>query len=187
INSVSSYFASEWTTNTIWMGWVENLKVYFIEPHHPRHFFNRSCFYGCEDDIERFLYFSRAAIEFIYKAQIQPDIIHLHEWQTAAIAPLYYKMYQKLGLVKPKLVFTIHNIEYQGQCTPKDIDNIGLNGEEELTPDSLQDPKDPAIINLLKGGIVYPDYVTTVSPTYAKEILTSKEGRGLETTLQKYQ
>lgn len=188
INSeLNSYYAGEWTTNTIWMGWVENLKVYFIEPHHHRHFFNRGCFYGCEDDIERFLYFSRAAMEFIFKAQLQPDIIHLHDWQTAAISPLYYKMYRQLGLVKPKMVFTIHNIEYQGKCSPRDLNHIGLDGQEELQPDNMQDSKDPNIINLLKGGIIYSDYTTTVSPSYAKEVLTSKEGRGLEDTLQKCQ
>lgn len=188
INSeLRSFYAGEWTTNTIWMGWVENLKVYFIEPHHPRHFFNRGCFYGCEDDTERYLYFSRAAIEFIFKAQIQPDIIHLHDWQTAPIAPLYYKMYQKMGLVKPKVAFTIHNIDYQGKCSPKDLDNIGLNGHEELQADKMQDPKDPRIVNLLKGAIVYSDHITTVSPSYAKEVMTPKEGRGLEHVLQKYQ
>lgn len=181
-----SYYAGEWVTNTIWMGWVENLRVYFIEPHHRRHFFNRGCFYGCEDDIERYLYFSRAAIEFIYKAQIQPDIIHLHDWQTAAIAPLYYNMYQGMGFVKPKVVITLHNIDYQGKCSPSDLYNIGLNGQE-LTSSKMQDSGDPALINLLKGGIVYSDYVTTVSPSYAKEVLGPKEGRGLEKTMQKYQ
>lgn len=186
-NDLLSYYAGEWVTNTVWMGWVENLKVYFIEPHHPRHFFNRGCFYGCEDDTERYLYFSRAAMEFIFKSQIEPDIIHLHDWQTAAIAPLYYNMYQKMNFVKPKIVFTIHNIDYQGKCSPADLDNIGLNGQAELTKDKLQDPSDPALINLLKGGIVYADHTTTVSPSYAKEVLTSKEGRGLETTLQKHQ
>lgn len=61
-----SYYDGKWFSNTIWMGWVENLKVYFIEPHHPRYFFNRSCFYGCDDDIERYLFFSRAALDFVF-------------------------------------------------------------------------------------------------------------------------
>lgn len=95
-----SFYREEWHGNTIWMGWVENLKVYFIEPHHPRFFFNRGCFYGCDDDIERFLYFSRAAIEFMYKRSINPDIIHLHDWQTAVIAPLLADMYQKFRILE---------------------------------------------------------------------------------------
>jgi starch synthase len=185
-SNLQSYFAGEWSSNTVWMGWVENLKVYFIEPHHPRYFFNRGCFYGCEDDIERYLYFSRAAIEFIYKSQIHPDIIHLHDWQTAAIAPLYTSIYQAMGMNKTKVVFTIHNIEYQGKCSPANISDIGLQGNEELSPDKMQDPTDKQTINLLKGGIVYSDFTTTVSPSYAKEVLTPEGGRGLETTLLKH-
>lgn len=183
-----SYYEGEWYSNTVWMGWVENLKVYFIEPHHPRFFFNRGCFYGCEDDIERFLYFSRAAIEFMYKKPLQPDIIHLHDWQTAIIAPLYQEMYRPLGFNRPKTVFTIHNMEYQGKCAPSDLDKIGLNGSAMLHPDRLEDNIYPNLINPLKGGIVYSDYVTTVSPTYAKEVLTSSSiGQGLEPTLVQHQ
>lgn len=181
-----SYYNGEWIRNVVWMGWVENLKVYFIDPHHHRYFFNRGCFYGCEDDIERYLYFSRAAIEFIYKMQLNPDIIHLHDWQTAAIAPLYYNIYQEMGLTKPKIVFTIHNFEYQGKCATADLDRIGLKGDLELSEDKLQDPENTKIVNLMKGGIVYANYITTVSPTYAQEVLTTDLGRGLQKTLLKH-
>jgi starch synthase len=181
-----SFYQGDWYHNTVWVGWVENLKVYFIDPHHPRHFFNRGCFYGCEDDIERYLYFSRTAVEFVYKRQLQPDILHLHDWQTAAIAPLVKEMYFPMGLTKPKLVFTIHNVEYQGKCSTADLDRIGLNGKELSTPDKLQDSQQPAICNLMKGAIVYSDYVTTVSPNYAKEVMTSEGGGGLDKTFIKY-
>lgn len=182
-----SFYQGEWFHNTVWMGWVENLKVYFVDPHHPRHFFNRGCFYGCEDDIERYLYFCRTAIEFLYKKQIEPDIIHLHDWQTAAISPLYVDMYRDLGFKKPKVVFTIHNIEYQGKCSSSDLDRIGLKGKELLTSDKMQDPENPSNINLLKGAIVYSDFVTTVSPNYAKEVKTPEGGRGLNKVLTKYE
>lgn len=182
-----SFYEGEWFHNTVWIGWVENLKVYFIEPHHPRYFFNRGCFYGCEDDIERYLYFSRTAMEFLFKKQIQPDIIHLHDWQTAAVAPIYYDMYKALAYSRPKIVFTIHNIEYQGKCDSKDLDRIGLNGTSYLTPEKMQDRYQPKTINLLKGGIVYSDFVTTVSKNYAKEVKTQQGGRGLDTTLIKYE
>lgn len=185
-NDLMSYYQGEWFANTVWMGWVENLKVYFIEPHHPRFFFNRGCFYGCDDDLERFLYFSRAAMEFLYKAPIEPDIIHLHEWQTAVIAPLYKDMYKALGYSRASVVLTLHNMEYQGKCSPKDLNFIGLDGAYYLSPDKMQDNLYPNLINLLKGGIVYSDYVTTVSPNYAKEVLTPEGGRGLEATLLKY-
>jgi starch synthase len=182
-----SFYEGEWYSNTVWMGWVENLKVYFIEPHHPRFFFNRGCFYGCDDDIERFTYFSRAAMEFLYKKPVTPDIIHLHDWQTAAIAPLYSDMYKKLGYSKPKIVTTIHNIEYQGKCLPENLNKIGLDGQAYLEPNKMQDNNDLRLINLLKGAIVYSELITTVSPNYAKEVLLPEGGRGLESTLRKYQ
>jgi starch synthase len=182
-----SFYQGEWFSNTIWMGWVENLKVYFIEPHHPRFFFNRGCFYGCDDDIERFIYFSRVAMEFMYKRPLEPDIIHLHDWQTAIMAPLQKDMYKPLGFNRPKVVLTIHNMEYQGKCSPVDISAIGMNGIDYLQASKMQDNLHPGLINLLKAGIVYSDFVTTVSPNYAKEVLVTEGGRGLEATLQQYQ
>jgi len=181
-----TFYNGSWFHNTIWMGWVENLKVYFIEPHHPRHFFERGCFYGCEDEIERYLYFCRAALEFMLKKPLQPDIIHLHDWHTAAIGPLYKDMYTKLGYTKPKVVYTFHNMEYQGKCAAIDLDRIGLRGSDYLVPEKMQDNLNPLSINLMKGGFVYSDYITTVSPSYAQEVLTSLGGRGLEKTLVKY-
>ena len=181
-----SYYQGAWFPNYVWMGWVENLKVYFIEPHHPRYFFNRGCIYGCEDDVERYLYFCRCAMELLYKKQINPDIIHLHDWQSAAIAPLYYELYKPMGYNKPKIAFTIHNIEYQGLCSTTDLDWIGLDGKKLNNPHKLQDNHNHHNLNLLKGGIVYSDAVTTVSPSYAKEVLTPLGGRGLDTTLVKH-
>lgn len=180
------YFKGYEYRNTIWKGWVENLKVYFIEPQHPSHFFHRGCFYGCEDDTERYLYFSLASLEFMFKEGLHPDIIHLHDWQTAIIGPLYYEIYQNLGFKKPKIVFTIHNIEYQGRCSMADLDSVGLKGKNYLVPDKLQDNQYKDAINLLKGGIIYSDFITTVSPNYANEVLTPLGGRGLEKTLIKY-
>lgn len=182
-----SYYDGAWHRNTVWVGWVENLKVYFIEPHNTRHFFNRGCFYGCEDDLDRYLYFSRAALEFLLKRQLNPDIIHLHDWQTAAVSTLYQEVYKNLGLTKPKVVFTIHNIEYQGRCKPIDLEKAGLDGSALLAPKKLQDNHFSHEANLLKGAIVYSDYITTVSPNYAKEVKTVEGGRGLETTILEHQ
>lgn len=181
-----SFFDGEWYPNTIWMGWVENLKVYFVDPHHPRYFFNRGCYYGCDDDTDRYLYFMRAAYEFMYKKGIRPDIIHLHDWQTAIGAPLYKDMYVPLGLDSSKIVFTIHNMEYQGKCSKNNLDSIGLHGINYLVPNKLQDNYNEQTINLMKGGIVYSDFITTVSPTYAKEVMHPEGGRGLDKTLQQY-
>lgn len=186
IPDMKSFYAGQWHSNTVWIGWVENLKVYFIEPHHPRHFFDRGCFYGCDDDVERYTYFSRACLEFLLKRGLHPDIIHIHDWQTAAIAPLYYELYQSQVLVKPKIVFTIHNIEYQGKCAVPNLIALGLPGEKLLTPEKLQDSSYASSVNLLKGAIVYSDFITTVSPNYAKEVQTPEGGRGLDQTLIQY-
>lgn len=187
VQDLPSYYDGKWYSNTVWVGWVENLKVYFIEPHHPKYFFNRSCFYGCEDDIERYLYFSRAALEFIFAKNLEPNIIHIHDWQTAAIAPLYYEVFKKKETKPSKIVFSIHNLEYQGKCAPFNLDWVGLSGKDMLTYDKLQDFLYPANINLLKGAIVYSDFFTTVSPTYAWEIMTIEGGRGLDQTIRLYQ
>lgn len=182
-----SFYQGELYRNTVWCGWVENLKVYFIEPHHPLHFFKRGCFYGCHDDIDRYLFFCRAAIEFIFKKQKIPSIIHLHDWQTAAISVLYHDIYLPLGMKQLKIMYTIHNMEYQGQCAPHDFEKIGLDGKKYLTFDRLQDPKYMDLLNLMKGGIVFADYVNTVSPTYAEEVKTAEYGFGLDGVLRYHQ
>jgi starch synthase len=182
-----TYYEDEYHRNTVWVGWVENLQVYFIEPHHPRFFFNRGCFYGCEDDIERYLYFSRAVLEFLFTIDLKPDILHIHDWQTASIAVLYKDIFVPMGYQSPKIIFTIHNIEYQGKCAPEDLDRIGLVGLNYLTPTELQDNYYPETINLLKGAIVYADFVTTVSPTYSQEVKTPLGGRGLDATIVEHE
>lgn len=178
-----SFFDGKTYSNTVWVGWVENLKVYFIDPHHPKHYFNRGCFYGCDDDTERYLYFCRAALEFLSHKKKTPDVLHIHDWQTAAAAVLYQDIYKSKGFNHCKSVFTIHNIDYQGRCASWDLDRIGLNPRSYS---DMKDPLYPEALNLLKGAIIYSDQVTTVSPTYAKEVLTPSGGKGLETVLLKY-
>lgn len=182
--NLKSFYDGAWHSNTIWVGWVENLKVYFIDPHHKKHFFHRGCIYGCEDDEDRYLYFCRASIEFLYKMNICPDVLHLHDWQTAAIAPLLTDLYRSYGYTKPKTVFTLHNIDYQGKCFPDQWSRIGLNGKDYLTKESLQDPEKKSQLNSLKAGFIFSDAITTVSPSYAKEILLKKGGKGLHLTLK---
>lgn len=169
---IASVYRKESYNSYVYTGWVEGLKVYFIEPHHPRCFFNRGCFYGCEDDIERYLNFCRTAVDFLLQRAICPDILHLHDWQTAALAPLIAETPFKKA---PKVVFTIHNIEYQGRCSLRDVVGIGLKDLK-----GIRDLYDKKLANLMKGGIAAADFVTTVSPTYAWEITTPEGGRGLD-------
>ncbi|NGX58274.1 MAG: Glycogen synthase [Chlamydiae bacterium] len=173
-------------SNTIWLGWVENLKVYFIETHHPKLFFNRGCIYGCEDDIERYLYFSKAALELMKARGMEPHILHLHDWHTGMMAPLYQDVYHELGANGLKIAYTIHNLAYQGKCLDLDLDKLGVKGKDYASEDKLSVPGDPTHLNLMKAGIAYADAVTTVSKTYAKEIQTEEEGKGLGDFLKQH-
>jgi len=180
-----SFEGSASFNNTIWSAKVGNLTVFFIEPHHPSYYFSRGCIYGCPDDIDRFTYFSRAALEYLYKANKRPDILHLHDWPVSLAAPLYKDMYIPLGMKIGGVVLTIHNLEHQGKCASWHLSQVGLDISRYLSPESLQDPVIPELINLLKGGIEYADAVTTVSPTYEKEIKTPEGGHGLHDVLKK--
>ncbi len=182
-----SYGGGRWHHNTIWCGWAEGIKIYLIETHTPPHYFDREKVYGYQDDVERFTYFSRASLEFLLQAEIKPDIIHIHEWQTALVAPLYRDIFQPLGLGNASIVLTLHNLEHQGLCSTWDLDKIGIDGRAYCQPEKLQHLDHPNGLNLLKGGIIYSDAFTTVSPTYAEEVLTPEEGRGLDPLILAHQ
>ncbi|KAG0562921.1 hypothetical protein KC19_9G183000 [Ceratodon purpureus] len=170
--------------NKVWTGIVEGLPVYFIEPLHPEKFFWRGQFYSTEpDDFRRFTYFCRAALEFLLQSGKRPDIIHSHDWQTAVVAPLYWDIYVPLGLDSARLAFTCHNFQYQGVQDPAAITACGLSARDLMRPDRMQDNSAHNRINLLKGGIVFSNVVTTVSPTYAQEVLLPEGGKGLQGTL----
>lgn len=169
--------------NTVWSATVDNLRVLFIEPHHPGHIFSRGVIYGCKDDVDRFCYFSRAAMEFLYKTGRQPDAIHVHDWPTSLIPVLYEEMYKDLGYRTKGTVLTLHNMAHQGQCQLLNLNRAGLKAEKYLSPDKMQDPHNPKDLNLLKGGIVYANKITTVSPAYVREIQTAEGGFGLQDVL----
>ncbi|XP_058087847.1 probable starch synthase 4, chloroplastic/amyloplastic [Magnolia sinica] len=98
--------------NKIWVGTVEGLPVYFIEPHHLAKFFWRGQFNGENDDFKHFSFFSHAAPELLLRAGKKPDIIHHHDQQTAFVAPLYWDLYAPRGLNTTRIFFTCHNAEF---------------------------------------------------------------------------
>lgn len=155
--------------NTIWSARFHGVDLVLIEPHHPHGYFHRTKIYGEKDDNDRFLYFCRVASAVLENQTA--DVVHLHDWPTAAFALL-----RKNGA---KIVFTIHNMQHQGVCGPFNLQRLGIPFNEEL----MQDQTYPEAINLLKGAIELSDLVTTVSPTYAKEILTPEGGFGLDQIL----
>ena len=129
-------------------------------------------------EIRRFSFFSKAALSALPTIGFRPDLIHCHDWQTGLV-PVYLKeRFQENEFYRGiKTVMTIHNLRFQGKWNVQDVESItGLSGYY-FTPDKLEAYKDA---NLLKGGIVYADAVTTVSPTYAQEIRTQFYGEGLD-------
>jgi len=175
-----------WVHCDVYFGFVDGVKCYFIEPHFFKDFFNRGIIYGHKDDPERFAFFSKAALEFMLKTGKHPDIIHVHDWQSAMVPLMLYETYSKFGMTHPRVCFTIHNIHHQGVTGEFILRQNHLNPSWYITPDRLADDKYHGAVNLMKGGIVYSNFVTTVSPTYMHEIRHSTLGHGLQNTLNRH-
>lgn len=145
-------------------------------------YFNRDGFYGCEDDAERFSFFSRAVLNSLPALDFFPDILHANDWH-AALVPVFLRL-EHMGDGRYegiRSVFTIHNLKYQGVFDKRVMtDVLGLdwkyfnNGDLEYYD----------AVNFMKGGIVYADKVTTVSRTYAEEIQYEYFGEGLNGLLR---
>ena len=180
-------FHREWIRCEVYFGWVDDLKCFFIEPQSSHRFFQRGVFYGQHDDVERFAFFSRAALEFMLKTGKHPEIIHCHDWQTALVPVLYYEMYQRLGMTHPRVCFTLHNVGHQGLHGESVLRQVGLDPGALMRTDRLLDDFRPGAVNLMKGGIVYSNAVTTVSPRYAHEIQHTQLGMGLQRTFERHQ
>jgi starch synthase len=172
----------------VWFGFVHGRKCFFIEPHSGDHFFERGQFYGFQDDVERFAFFSRAALEFMLKDNRRPDVIHCHDWQTGLVPVLLYEVYQHIGMAGQRVCYTIHNFKHQGITGEHVLYAAGLPHPHHLfQPERLQDDFNHAAINLMKGGVVYSNFVTTVSPKHAHEVMYTDQGHGLGHTLNVHQ
>lgn len=158
------------------------VRCYFVD---NGRYFNRDFLYATKegdyvDNAERFIFFSRAVLEFLIKTESRYDIIHANDWQ-AGLVPVYLKtIYGGHDVFENTAsVFTIHNLGYQGLFWSHDMPLTGL-GWEMFTPGALEFY---GKINFLKGGLVFSDVLNTVSDTYAKEIQTKEFGFGLEGVL----
>ena len=189
--SISQKYQSQMkfiTNFTVTMSWrtqycgifemeYEGVTFYFLD---NEQYFDRDAYYGYYDDGERFAYYSKAALEAITKLDYVPEILHCSEWQTALV-PVYLKTIYKNnsfynGL---KTVFTIHNIEYQGQYDQGILhDVLGISEADRGILDFN------GTINYMKGAIVTCDRLTTVSNSYAEEITFSYFGKGLESIIK---
>ena len=151
-------------------------------------FFDREGLYQLKgedypDNATRFAGFSLACLEFIKRSATAPDVIHCHDWQSALV-PIYLRnLYHGDSFFQnTPVLFTIHNIGYQGLFPPHILPAISLNAAL-FTMETLEFY---GKINLLKGGIIFSDFVSTVSRKYAQEIQTQEFGYGLEGVLMKH-
>mgnify|MGYP000998857748 FL=1 len=153
---------------------------YFLD---NEYYFKRRGLYGFYDDGERFAFFSRAVLEIIPHIGFKPDIIHTNDWQTALVPVYYSTMYaNREGYEGIKNIFTIHNIQYQGVYGKEILGDVfGLGEQHEQLLDF------GGTLNLMKGAIECADVVTTVSPTYAEEILDPWFSHGLDPILRERQ
>ena len=153
---------------------------YFLD---NEYYFKRPQVYGEFDDAERVAFFSAAVLETIrhIDRNYRVDILHCNDWHTALVPVFLRETFNGDPLYdRIRTVFTIHNLKFQGQYSRSITgDVLGLNG----TPAEGQMIHDDAV-NFLQGAVIYSDAVTTVSPTYAKEICTMSYGEGLEGLFQ---
>lgn len=172
---------------SVWKGSVHKCSCFFIEPHSQENFFNRRVIYGCNDDVMRFAFFSKASLEYLSKSGKHPDIIHCHDWATGLVPVLLYEMYNKAGLDGSRVCYTIHNFRHQGIAGDQVLYATGLGRPEYFfKPEQMRDNANPKALNLMKSGIVYSNFVTTVSPHYAWEAKSASQGCGLGGTLNQF-
>lgn len=163
----------------IWSTEKEGVTFYFLD---NEYYFKRKALYGSFDDGERFAFFGKAVLELISTTGFYPDILHANDWQSAP-AVIYIK--RKLGLDPGysaiKILYTIHNIDYQGIYNFSILSDVFELAEWDRSVVEYNDS-----INLTKGAIVCADRVSTVSPRYASEIMTEFYSSGLNHILNMY-
>ena len=170
-------------SGTIWKTQIQKTDVYFIQ---RDEYYQRDYLYGTaegdyKDNAERFIFFSLAVLEAIKALGLKCDIIHCHDWQSALI-PVYLKTVYKQDphLAGVKTLLTVHNLAYQGVFWHWDMKLVGL-GWEYFNYKQLEFYGQ---VNFLKGGLVFADMLSTVSPRYAKEIQTPLFGERLDGVLR---
>jgi len=160
--------------------------VYLVD---QPHYFDRENLYGDEhgdfkDNAERFCFFCRSVVEAIERLRLHVDIIHCHDWQTG-LSPAYLKtgFGQKQWYQHAASVLTIHNLAYQGRYWSHDMNLTAMDWKYF----NWQQMEFFGDLNLLKTGIAFSDFITTVSPSYAREIQTPEHGCGLDGLLRSKQ
>lgn len=167
---------------TVFTGDVHGQRCVFVEPHSADNFFIRPQPYGYHDDADRFAFFSKAALEFLLQSGRRPEVIHCHDWQTGLVPVLLREQYQN-GLSGQRTCYTVHNFGHQGVTDDHVLWTTQLRRPEYFGHTDRLGDGAPGALNLLRGGIVYSDFVTTVSPNHAHEVRFTDLGNGLGHTL----
>jgi starch synthase len=177
----------------VWLGWTQyrasirhhtqdGVEYFFVE---CDELFGREGLYGestgdYPDNHIRFAVLGHAALAVV-RWLFRPNVIHCHDWQAALVAPLIRHQFRTdPSFMAIRLLLTIHNLGYQGVFPPSALVDIGLPADL-LRPDRMEFWGN---LNYLKAGIVFSDAISTVSPTYAREIQTPEYGAGLDGVLR---
>ncbi len=157
-----------------------DIPVYLVD---NEYYFGNDIYMGGDFECEQYAYFCRAVLAAIEKIDFVPDILHVNDWHTAAIPMLLRTQYNGTALEKIRTVFTIHNIAYQGKNgIDRMCDLLALDWKYATWEYMQYD----GCANLMKSAFVFSDKINTVSPTYAREILTDEYGEGLQHVLRTY-
>lgn len=154
-----------------------DVPVYFIE---NDFYFGRGGLYGYGDDHERFAFFGKAVLDMMAMLDFYPDVVHCNDWQTGPVCMYLKEIYSKMIFyAKIKILFTIHNLQYQGNFDRSALELLGVpyycyeSGKIEFYNN----------VSYMKMGLTYADCISTVSSTYAREIQTWEYGYGMEGVL----
>lgn len=152
---------------------------YFVD---NEHYFARGRLYGQGDDGERFGFFSRAVLDLLPLLDDMPQVLHCNDWQTALVPVYRQDLTGRWDALRSiRTVFTIHNIEYQGQFGPETVDDLFGLDRGWYEGGTLQMD---GCVNLMKGAMLCADAVTTVSPTYARQLRQRAYAQGMESVVQ---
>ncbi len=169
---------------TLWAHRAGGVAFYFVE--HDRYFGSRRGIYGdargdYEDNAERFAYLSRAALAMPAALRLRPRIVHANDWQAGLVPFLFRREHREdPTLARSRTVFTIHNLAYQGIFPKAAVPALGLPWSAfRFEAMEFHDH-----LSFMKAGLTFADALTTVSPTYAREILTPEGGAGLDAVLR---
>jgi starch synthase len=168
---------------TVWEGTIDSAPVYFVQ---HNGYYDREALYQTKegdypDNAERFAFFSRAILEMVRRLAFLPEIFHCNDWQTGLV-PTYLRttLQGVRELQTTGVLFTVHNLGYQGLFPPEALAAVNL-GRELFNPFGIEFY---GKVNFLKAGLVFADLITTVSRKYSQEIQTEEFGHGLEGVLR---